>query len=77
MQYGRTALEAILAQALILGAIIVVPFDLIDALGPVATSLLAMTIAAVTGTALYLRHRGRVSAGFSRKLEALRNVPVA
>jgi hypothetical protein len=77
MLYGRTVLEVVVAQALILTAFIVFPVDLLASLGSAGGGLLASAIAGVVGTALYLRHRGRVAAVFSNKLETLRHSPAA
>ena len=75
MHYGRTALEVIVAQAIILAAFMVTPADLLAELSPLAGGLVTTAIAGTVGTALYIRHRNRRT--FSRKLETLRSVPVA
>ena len=74
MHHGRTVLEVIVAQALILTAFIVVPVDVTASLGAVAGGLIVTAIAGVVGTAIYMRHCGRIAAGgFNRKLETLRD----
>jgi hypothetical protein len=78
MQYGRTALEVIAAQALILIVCLVMPVDVIATFGYVFGGLLATVVAAAIGTVLYVRHRNRVAiADLTRKLEVLRQAPVA
>jgi hypothetical protein len=53
------------------------PIDLQDTLGTIGGGLLVAAITSIVGTALYLRHRGRVSSDFVRKLETLRHSPAS
>jgi hypothetical protein len=76
--YGQTLLELIGANAIILTAFLVAPFDLIQWIGAFASGALAMLLAAVVASVLYARHRSRLAGnGMSRKLETLRHSPAA
>ncbi len=81
MRYGRTALELIVAQVLILTAFLVVPVDLISSLGTVTAGVVSMALAGVVASVLYARHRGRIARGANRdmghKLETLRQSAAA
>ncbi len=78
MYYGRTILELVAAQVLILAAFLFAPFDLISLIGTFAAGAIAMAIAAVVASVIYIRHRNRVATrSFDHKLEQLRQLPTA
>jgi hypothetical protein len=76
--YGRTILELVVSQAVLLAAFIFAPFDLMAIVGTFGAGLIAMAIAAVVASTLFARHRSRVATReFGQKLEQLRQLPIA
>lgn len=72
MPYGRIMLALIAAQAVILSALLVAPFQLNDASRATVILLLSGAIAIGAACLLYVRQRSRDRREFARKLQHLR-----
>ena len=70
MHYGRTILEAIVVQALLLTAIMVVPFGVVASLSPEVSALFATGVAGGLSLVLYMRHTSRLQRGAGRDFNA-------
>jgi hypothetical protein len=60
LQYGRTVLEVILFQAILIAAILVIPFGVIASLSPEVSGLIATAVAGALGVVLFMRHTSRM-----------------
>ena len=70
LQYGRTIIEVIVAQAILTTAIMLVPFGVVASLSPEASGLIVTAIAGALGVALYVRHTARIQRSNGRRFEA-------